>query len=104
MAWGIDFLSNIYLSRQDYQENPYQVEDRIDELEEEINNINTKINMFAVAKPKDIVPNDWAEDGDIILWINKEVDELIEQLHDSIVHKYQLTLYLEYLNERGDKE
>lgn len=32
MSYGIEFTANIFLSRQDYGENVYRVQDEIDEL------------------------------------------------------------------------
>ena len=32
MGWGIDFKADIYLSKQDYQGNKYNVAEAIDEL------------------------------------------------------------------------
>ena len=97
MSWGLEFKTNIYLSRQDYGENIAQVQDKIDEIEKYIQNIQNQINMFASANPKDITPKDWEEES--IRWINNEIDGLIDQLHEYIVQQYQLELYKEYLEE-----
>ena len=32
MSWGIDFTADIFLSRQDYGENIYRVQDEINDL------------------------------------------------------------------------
>lgn len=100
MGWGVSYEREMYLHKQDYNDNPLQVQDKIDELEIEINNTKTKINMFASASPKDLLPKDWIEEP--IRWINNEVDELIDYLHECIVHKHQLGLYLEYLNDKKE--
>ena len=98
MGWGIDFTSDIYLSSQNYDNNIYQVQDKIEELQVTIYNVNTKINMFAASSVKEVVPTEWVDEP--IRWVNREVDELIDELHESIIQKYQLELYLEYLKEK----
>lgn len=95
MSCEIDFKSNIYLSGQDLKDNIFLVECKISDLDIYINNIRTKINMFASSNSRDIIPDTWDEEP--IRWINKEVDELIDDLHENIVLKYQLNLYKEYL-------
>ena len=101
MGWGVEYQIDMYLSKQDYGENIFQVEDKIEELEEYINNTKTKINMFAASSISEVIPDDWKEEP--IRWINKEIDELIDYLHECIIHRYQLELYKEYLQEKQKK-
>lgn len=97
MVWGIEFKSDIYLSREDYDENIELVQDEINNLEKSIQYIQKQINMFASSNPKDIIPKDWKEEP--IRWINNEIDELIEQLCEHNIHQYKLNLYKDYLKE-----
>jgi len=101
MSWGIDFKADVYLARQDYGENQFQVQDKIDELKKDLTDIEAKLKMFASANPKDIVPDDWKEEK--IRWISKEVDELMENYREcsSLVDK--LYLYHDYLNSKNEQ-
>ena len=93
MSWGTEFKIDIYLSRQDYNGNAFQVRDKIEELDKDINDIYNKIKMYASATPKDIVD----QENDAISFINQNIDELTESLEEYIINRYQLGLYLDYL-------
>ena len=53
MSWGIDFNTDIYLSHQSYT-SKLDVRDKINELEEEINEHKSTLKMYAASTPKDI--------------------------------------------------
>ena len=60
----------------------------------------TRIKMFAISNPKVITP----EGEEVVFWINSEVDSAIELLLEETVKHYQLTLYLEYLEDHDIDE
>ena len=97
MGWGIDFKIDIFLSKQDYGENIYQVKDAIYEIERQNEDIKTKLNMFASANPRDIIPTEWSEEP--IRWLNNNVDELLSDLNENAINRHKLELYLQYLEE-----
>jgi len=95
MAWGIDFETNIFLSRQEYK-NTFQVEDAIKECQEELDINKTQIQMLGAATPKDITPID----QEPLYWINSEITNAFERIEEQCIKIYQLSLYLEYLQEQ----
>mgnify|MGYP001298660873 CR=1 FL=1 len=99
MSWGIEFQTDIYLSRQEYK-TKYEVEDRIKELSNDITDCESKLKMYAIATPKDIVHAENAED--IFDYINQEVLTLLEWYEELIIDRFKLNLYLEYLDEGGE--
>ena len=96
MGWGTDFNTNIYLSRQIFN-GKADVEDKIDELEREVNNSKSMLKMFAASTPNDIVPEEW-EDSPLD-WIHNQMNEIFDTLQEDIINIYKLELYLEYLEE-----
>lgn len=98
MAWGIDFKTDVYLSRQSYSSKG-EVEDKINEISDDITNCESKIKMYAIATPKDIVSGENSED--IFNYINEEVLNLLELHEELIAERVRLNLYLEYLNDGG---
>ena len=100
MAWGIDFTTDIYLSRQEYNKNTYLVEDAIKECQEEIDNAKTQIKMLGASTPKDITPTD----QDPLYYISSEMENSFETIEEQCVKMYKLVLYLEYLQEQEQKE
>ena len=101
MGWGIDFNSDIYLSRQDYSENIYLVEEKINELEKENQVSKEKILMYAASTPKDVIMQT-EESTDILLNIQLEINEIFEYIRENIEQILKLTYYKEYL-ENKDK-
>ena len=99
MSWGINFISDIYLSRQSYSSKG-EVEDRISELDKEIINCEATLKMYASANPKDIVPPDSIEDQ--IFWLNHQINETLESYQELLMDRYRVYLYLEYLNDGGE--
>jgi len=98
MGWGIDFNSDIFLSRQSYSSKG-EVEDKITEISESIADCESRLKMYAIATPKDIVPTE--DSVDILNFLNCEVRELLEEHEDLVIYRFKLNLYLEYLNEGG---
>lgn len=98
MGWGIDFKADVFLSRQSYA-SKNEVEDRIRELESEINDCEATLKMYAASTPKDVYVLDGNESA--IGWLNIEVNTQFGLYKDYLYNKYQLELYLEYLNDGG---
>lgn len=97
MSWGIDFKADIYLSRQSYSSKG-EVEDRMEELDKEINDYETELKMYAISQPRDVVP----DDEDQISWINNRINEILELYQECVNERFKLYLYLEYLNDGGE--
>ena len=101
MGWGINFLADIFLSRQDYQGNIHQVQDEIDESSGDIENTKQHILMYCSCTPKDISTTD---EESILFSINNDVNDLLSSLKADIIKLYQLELYKEYLEELNKKK
>ena len=91
MAWGIDFKANVYLSRITFT-SIYQVEDKIKELEDEINTAREILSMLAIASPNTIIE----QDEDPIYSIKNRVED---QVNIIIEAQYTLVLVRLYYDE-----
>jgi hypothetical protein len=97
MGWGVNFNADIYLSHQSYS-SKYEVEEKIKNISETITEYETKLKMFAIATPRDIVSIENSEN--ILEFINEEIVALIELYEESVIQRYQLMLFLEYLEDK----
>ena len=102
MAWGLDFNADIYLSKQDYQENVYQVIDAISEYEKDIENYERSILIHCASNLKDIVPEEWKDDS--VVWLNNTITEMLNEIQTISKDIYKLELYKEYLEKREDSD
>ena len=99
MGWGINFTTDIYLSKVSYP-TKMSVEDKIKEYDESIDDCESQIKMYASSTPKDIIPKEWNEEP--ICWINERLLELFDVYYENTINRYKLSLYLEYLNTGGE--
>jgi hypothetical protein len=99
MTWGTRFNTEIYLLREKYSSKS-DVDETIGELSNKINNIISKIKMFASASPSEIVPEDCNDEP--INWINNEINELLIQYDELSLRHNNLLLYSEYLKENPE--
>jgi hypothetical protein len=96
MSWSDEHIQNILLYRFIYA-NKFEVEQRLLELSEDINTCSSKIKMFAASSPSAIIPKDSRNEP--IDWLNDEIDSILALIQDYITQKYELELYLKYLEE-----
>lgn len=104
MGWGIEFKTDVYLSRQSYS-SKIDVEDKISELTTEIKDLEASLKMYAASTPRDIIfrSEDAADEvDDAISYINLRVTEFLEFYRESVVDRHKLQLYLEYLNDGNE--
>ena len=92
MGWGTDFTAEIYLNRQVFHSS-YELDDKIDELENEINDIKGRLLMYASTNVKDIIPDEWKDEP--ITFIHLRVNEELALLQEKCVELYRLFLYKE---------
>lgn len=97
MAWGTEFHTDIFISRQSFQ-TVYELDERINEIEQDIQNRNSRIKMFAAATPNNIIPPDGP---DPLHYIEVNMDEELAMLEEDIRELYQLSLFKEHLQETG---
>lgn len=79
MSWGTDFTAELYLNRLVFT-SQYDLEDKIDEVNKNIENLKQQILMFASSNPKDITPPEWEDDA--IGCIHSKVNDLLNQLDE----------------------
>jgi hypothetical protein len=103
MGWGINFTTDIYLSRTSFNDRQ-EVLDKISENEIEIRKLVEQIKMFAIANVRDIVPEDWKEEP--VLWISLGIDGLMEQISEIEWENVRLHYYEEFLlfGKEGENE
>lgn len=94
MAWGIDFKANVYLSRITFT-SIYQVEDKIKELEDEINTAREILSMLAIASPNTIIE----QDEDPIYSIKNRVEDQVNIIIEAQYTLVLVSLYYDELKE-----
>lgn len=115
MGWGIEFIRKIklnklkpfdalvYFHKPSFSEgNLHQIEDVIRDTKEEIETTSSQLKMFCAADPMSIIPKEWDEDP--IMWLNIQIDHLINSLRENTEELYKLELYKEYLQEKENNE
>ena len=106
MAWGIEFTADIFLSRQDYGENVYRVQDEIDELKKYSADLKERMLML-VAGGKDMVNTKDCEgiDTDAVDVLHLKFKDMLELYDEYQTQLYDLYLYKEYLeNKQKDND
>ena len=94
MSWGTDFTSNIFISHK-ILTSKYDLENYIEEIEDDIKFYETRLQMLAIATPKDIVN----ADDNAISNIQIEVNDALEVLRECYVNLYKADLYEQYFNK-----
>jgi len=98
MGWGIDFKADIYLSKQDYQGNKYNVAEAIDELLDSISENQKELLMYASAHIQDVCDPEWISEP--ISWLRSKINELTNNMLEEQTKVVNLQYYLEYLQEQ----
>lgn len=96
MSWGTIFNADIFLSRQSY-DSIASIQDMIKELDEDIEWKEKRLALLAASTPKDVVD----EGCDALGWVASEVHQITEEYNDSLIERFKLSLYLDYLD--GDE-
>ena len=98
MGWGIDFTPDVFLSKMSFMSQE-DLEDEIEEINQEIQNIRTKINMFIAATPSDVFIGNETIDNNID-GLHRESDILFEWYNETFYKKIKLDMFLEYVKEQ----
>lgn len=96
MGWGIDFKADVYLSRQTYSSR-LDVEGRIVALNEDINDIETRLQMYASSTPRDIITEQDVDDS--VSWLQFTLKTIFDEYQELLYNRTLLGLYVEYLTE-----
>ncbi len=103
MGWGTSFKAEIYLSRQVFN-SKYELDERIKELEENIESAKRELTAYAVATPRDIIAEK-DESGYIQNPINevlRKTREIFEWMEDNYRDLNKLYQYQQYLEENPE--
>lgn len=105
MSWGIDFTADIFLSRQDYGENVYRVQDEIDNLKKHCADIKERMLML-VAGGKDMVYTKDSGDNecDSVDVLHNKFTNMLNLYDEYKSNLYDLYLYKDYLEEKQKRE
>lgn len=99
MGWGIDFKADIFLSKQSFS-SIQELEHKIEETESFIESCRKELCMYAIANPKDIIPEDWKEDS--IVFIKMKIDEVVDYIIENTELLSKLYLLKEVAQENKD--
>ena len=103
MGWGTSFKAEIYLSRQVFS-SKLELDERIKELEGYIESAKQELTAYAVATPRDIIPEK-DESGYIqnpIDGVLRKTREIFEWMEDNYRDLNRLYQYQQYLEENPD--
>lgn len=101
MSWGIDFTADIFLSRQDYGENVYRVQDEINDVEKDMQSIKERMLMMVMGGANSVNTKDFeGNECDPVDVIHSRFCELIDYYNERQSHLYDLLLYKEYLENK----
>lgn len=101
MSYGVEFTADIFLLRQDYDENVYRVQDEIDELKKYSADLKERMLML-VAGGKDMVNTKDCEgiDTDAVDVLHLKFKDMLELYDEYQTKLYDLYLYKEYLENK----
>lgn len=105
MSWGIDFTADIFLSRQDYGENIYVVQDEIDDLKKQSQQIREKLLMMIMGGVKSVNTKDCEDNEcDAVDVLHIKFNDLMEWYDECNTKMLDLHYYKEYLENKQNKE
>lgn len=97
MGWGTSFMRDLYISRKLFR-NMYELNNEIEELGQYLNNIKTKILMYAIGDPKSF--NNMGENQDSTIdSVFYNVTELLYEYEDCLFQHDLLIMYKESIEE-----
>lgn len=105
MGYGTAFTIDVYINRQIFS-NKYELENRIEEVEDYINSAKKELLALAVSTPKDVIAEK-DESGypqNPIDEVLRKTSEIFEWLEDNYTELHKLYQYRQYLEENPDKE
>lgn len=105
MSWGIDFTADIYLSRQNYHENVYEVEEKIEELKDYNQDIKERMLMMLMGGVNSVNLNDCEGNPcDGVDVLHNKFCELLNLYDENNGKIYDLAHYKTYLEENKNGE
>jgi len=97
MAWGTSFNTDIEIYRETFQ-NIEHLESKIEECDETISSVKTKLLLYSATTPKDIFVLEEGEN--IIDKVNFVINELLQIYNDELILCFKLKLLKENFDKR----
>jgi hypothetical protein len=94
MGWGVTFNPQVFISREHYSSED-EVKEKITELTADINSRKMEIAMYISSTPKDVIPDDWKEDG--MIFLNNKLESALNDITEMEIHIFKLRLLLDHL-------
>lgn len=104
MSWGIDFTADIFLSRQNYDENVYRVQSEIDDIRENMQSTKECMLMMVMGGANSVNTKDCENNEcDPVDVLHSRFCELLDYYNEQQSHLYDLLLYKEYLEKEQEE-
>lgn len=101
MSYGIDFTADIFLSRQDYGENIYRVQDEIDDLKKQSQQIKEKMLMMVMGGVNSVTTKDCEDNEcDAVDVLHIKFNDLLDWYDECNTQIIDLCYYKEYLQNK----
>ena len=102
MGWGVDFSTNIYLSRKSF-DSRWQIEQEIRDEEDNIASNKALIYMYAASTPKDVhmIQND---ENACLSDLFYEIKDRLESIDESLITIFKLNLLLSELDKNPEMD
>lgn len=101
MGWGIEFTADIYLSRQNYNENICEVQEEIDHLEEVNRGYKEQMLMMVMGGASSVSTKDEeGNDCDPVEVLHAKFCEMLGYYEENLSHIIELEYYRKYLEEK----
>lgn len=99
MGWGVTFNPQVFISREHYS-SEQEIEEKITELTNDVNFRKMEIAMYMSSTPKDVIPDDWKEDG--MVFLNNKLESALNDITEMEIHIFKLRLLLDHLSFHKD--
>lgn len=101
MGWGIDFTADIYLSRQNYNENIHEVQEEIDRLEEVNRGYKEQMLMMVMGGASSVSIKDVeGNECDPVGVLHAKFSEILGYYEDNLSKIIDLCYYREHLEKK----
>lgn len=102
MSWGINFTADIFLSRQDYGENVYAVQEEIDSLLRQNQSLKERMMMMITGGVSSVCTKDMdGNECDPVDILHAKFSDLLTMFDENNTRIIDLGYYKQYLENRG---
>ena len=105
MSWGIDFTADIFLPRQDYEEDVYAVQEEIDSLIQQNQSLKERMMMMVTGGVSSVNTKDeGGNECDPVDILHTKFSELLAMFDENNTRIIDLGYYKQYLENREEEE